>query len=1017
MNINRLFTPPQVYKLTIGSVMTSILSFVLCSTSKPIRLNNVGRNVSTERNQCFGSDYRAMSRLLMLLLLLFSISFLSGELVVTVDHPYPNGDGDFSNIADAVDYVLSQSIENEARIVIYGQEYHLQEPIDVDMRSSSVEHLKIESAYGADNCIIHGASTGNNRTIWIHGDRNDTLEVRNLSFYQEGSFCSVIEGLTSDSSNTYGVLGTLKFIGNQVTTSGPVMMFNYIIGYRYTTFELFFEDNTVHTIHSTGMGYAKAKIDIYLNATPSSRISTHIKNNTFNSVYKPISIQANRIDADICNNEFIGNVFSSSMNYVNSIMISPLSSIGQLQLEPSVRFIGNKMRNVKLYINLLSCEISDNVFSATVQDCYALGFIELDNTDGGNTIPTTIWAKVDSNIFYGFSFVNGFGPVGCVYLYEEEYILGYGHGTGIIDLAMNNNAFLCSDAALVIERGDNLPHRYSHIISSFRNNFISVDNDPLMYHILPNAVIDSLRTVQIENCFFENGYPTDDEHFIVDFIGCMTGDPQINLQLDLNNADVDYSLIWDETVKSPLINTGCPEIDGVSQSDPDGTPPDIGARYYPHHHRKYFDRTDGSGIYWLSFPVLDDKSYTNGTNWNELGFMFNEYMDEEYQALNQIHWSYDTDVDDMSYDPGSLEWENTNHTAEQPKGYKVKFNPELNYDPLLVNGFKADPVTTPVAWVEEYLHNGQMQDFPNMIGYFVPDTQDAGYALSRNLPGSSRFTYLDFVHTIKTRNWSTYRISEEMYSPWIIDPDTYTLSEGDMVELLLLPGAPEEMYWNTGLHVAPRERPRATAFSYEEKLDYTSLIIEFDPDDLPREVGVYIDGECKGASVVDSSVVDICVYPDEAKSGGEASIVFYYEGKGAKAAQGWKLYNPKSMVFEDGTLSLSAKDKYSYISFKHKAGDSPVPLVTALHQNYPNPFNPDTNISFILGSDMPVILDVFNIKGQKVKRLCDRELPRGQHSIQWNGRDANNRPVASGMYFYRLSSPEGVQTRKMMLMK
>lgn len=490
------------------------------------------------------------------------------------------------------------------------------------------------------------------------------------------------------------------------------------------------------------------------------------------------------------------------------------------------------------------------------------------------------------------------------------------------------------------------------------------------------------------------------------------------LSVDLQNHS--YTQLWDINVKSPTINTGCPEIDGVSQSDPDGTPPDIGARYYPHHHRKYFDRTDGSGIYWLSFPVLDDKSQTNGNYWNELGFMFNEYMQglpNNNSQLNQIHWSYDGHEGDMIYDQWTLQWLNTGHTAEQPKGYKVKFNPEMNCDPMLVNGFKADPVTTPVAWVEEYLHNGQMQDFPNMIGYFVPDTQDAGYALSRNLPGSSRFTYLDFVHTIKTRNWSTYRISEEMYSPWIIDPDTYTLSEGDMVELLLLPGAPEEMYWNTGLHVAPRERPRATAFSYEEKLDYTSLIIEFDPDDLPLEVGVYIDGECKGASVVDSSVVDICVYPDEAKSGGEASIVFYYEGKGAKAAQGWKLYNPKSMVFEDGTLSLSAKDKYSYISFKHKAGDSPVPLVTALHQNYPNPFNPDTNISFILGSDMPVILDVFNIKGQKVKRLCDRELPRGQHSIQWNGRDANNRPVASGMYFYRLSSPEGVQTRKMMLMK
>ncbi|MCK9557414.1 MAG: T9SS type A sorting domain-containing protein [Candidatus Cloacimonadaceae bacterium] len=575
------------------------------------------------------------------------------------------------------------------------------------------------------------------------------------------------------------------------------------------------------------------------------------------------------------------------------------------------------------------------------------------------------------------------------------------------------NAFIDCEKVLNVRLGWT-PYAYPPI-TSFRDNLYYGSYSELFTitneYYEPYQLTGNSR-IPISFSHFSNGL-TNAGSLDLDAGSVSYGNPYISV----NSQTYNYELVWDHNNKSPLINTGCPEIDGVVQADPDGTPPDIGARHYPHHHRKYFDRTDGTGIYWLSFPVVDDRSQTDGTYWNELGYLFHDNMYEPDQALIGVHWSYDTEIDKMSYDQWTLQWLNTGHTAEQPKGYKVKFNTDETINPVIVNGFKADPDVTPVAWVEEYLHNGQMQDFVNSIGYFVPETQEAGYALSRYLPRSTRFTYLDYVHTIKTRNWSTYRISEEMNSPWVIDPNTYTLSEGDMVELLLLPGAPEEMYWNTGLHVAPRERPRATAFGYEEKLDYTSLIVEFDPDNLPQEVAVFVDGECKGASVVESTVVDICVYPDEAKSGGEPSIVFYYDGKGAKAAQGWKIYNPQTMVFEDGILRLNGEEKYSYVSFNHKTGDSPVPLVTALDQNYPNPFNPITNISFVLGSDMPVKLDVFNIKGQRVTTLCDQDLPKGKHSIQWSGRDIANRPVASGIYFYRLSSPDGVQTRKMMLMK
>ena len=88
-----------------------------------------------------------------------------------------------------------------------------------------------------------------------------------------------------------------------------------------------------------------------------------------------------------------------------------------------------------------------------------------------------------------------------------------------------------------------------------------------------------------------------------------------------------------------------------------------------------------------------------------------------------------------------------------------------------------------------------------------------------------------------------------------------------------------------------------------------------------------------------------------------------------------------------------------------------------LKQNYPNPFNPTTQISFYISSDLPVALDVFNVKGQIVKSLCAADLTAGQHSFVWNGDNQAGSPVSSGIYFYRLTTPEGVLSNKMILMK
>jgi hypothetical protein len=88
-----------------------------------------------------------------------------------------------------------------------------------------------------------------------------------------------------------------------------------------------------------------------------------------------------------------------------------------------------------------------------------------------------------------------------------------------------------------------------------------------------------------------------------------------------------------------------------------------------------------------------------------------------------------------------------------------------------------------------------------------------------------------------------------------------------------------------------------------------------------------------------------------------------------------------------------------------------------LHQNYPNPFNPQTHISYQLSQAGQVSLCIYNIKGQLVKRLLDQYQQSGEHSITWDGRDAYGIPVASGVYFYRLSAGRFQEVRKMLLLK
>ena len=95
----------------------------------------------------------------------------------------------------------------------------------------------------------------------------------------------------------------------------------------------------------------------------------------------------------------------------------------------------------------------------------------------------------------------------------------------------------------------------------------------------------------------------------------------------------------------------------------------------------------------------------------------------------------------------------------------------------------------------------------------------------------------------------------------------------------------------------------------------------------------------------------------------------------------------------------------------------PIPNRALISSNYPNPFNPSTTIAFSIPEDGLVKLGIYNVKGQKVKDLCDSEMLRGHHKVVWDGKDKHQRDVSSGIYFVRLQASGAISTRKIMLMK
>lgn len=132
--------------------------------------------------------------------------------------------------------------------------------------------------------------------------------------------------------------------------------------------------------------------------------------------------------------------------------------------------------------------------------------------------------------------------------------------------------------------------------------------------------------------------------------------------------------------------------------------------------------------------------------------------------------------------------------------------------------------------------------------------------------------------------------------------------------------------------------------------------------------------------------------------------------------------SPKDYSFTDKSITGGSKfvyrlkqiDNDGTFTYSSNVEVEVVPDKFELFQNYPNPFNPSTTIKFSLPEDSRIVINIYNILGEKVTQLINADYKAGYYKVQLNSTDFN---LASGIYFYTIESKNFKSVKKMVLMK
>jgi len=468
---------------------------------------------------------------------------------------------------------------------------------------------------------------------------------------------------------------------------------------------------------------------------------------------------------------------------------------------------------------------------------------------------------------------------------------------------------------------------------------------------------------------------------------------------DPNNGD--YHL----TDASPCVDTGDPSC----PPDPDGTTIEMGRYYYPH--PDYDIHRLSKGFNWVSFPRLDRVAEDNDPADIVPELNNIDPLNYSYLAFEEID---DTPIFTPELKYENNEWDPDDYNVYSSYLYKIMMTPSQDRI-LTVDGDRL---------AENFVLNSSNDPrFPLELG--EDEYLWLGFWLPRNQKMIESFgSYWDDVVKVKSEDWfyspanNNERGGDPNY-PIALDAENLILQSGKGYMVLFEnPTSITEFDWTlSDAAEEPEKKAESENFTYTEKADYEAIDVFNIPPNV-SEIGVFEDGVCVGAVVVEDTCAQILVYSENANRSPIPFTLEVVTGRGfSTPVMDYQVLNLQTGEYETKSI-FSGRQDYSILRF----GDEDEPeneilLTPQLHGNYPNPFNPTTTISFSLPDEQEIDITIYNIKGQKVKRLINGQLTAGNHTMIWDGKDTNGKSVSTGIYFYKLKTGNDVLTRKMLMLK
>ena len=352
-------------------------------------------------------------------------------------------------------------------------------------------------------------------------------------------------------------------------------------------------------------------------------------------------------------------------------------------------------------------------------------------------------------------------------------------------------------------------------------------------------------------------------------------------------------------------------------------------------------------------------------------------------------------------------WHNDIGNLRTVDGYRVEM---YEADAISLYGYKISPETQIDLIVEEdKAPEFYPMGYHNWIGYFLPYSQSPQDAFA-NVWDNLTFIKAD-DYTLR-RKWN----SDEW---WGETSGTVSVDYGKSYAVGILEDC--SFIWNQSpFHIEEYNKTETVLFTYEETMDYMPIFV--DSTEILNgidEIGVFLEDECIGASVVEGYPVFIPAYVEDdstlKKECNELTFQVACYDKGGRSNISVYLYDEVKNIYMEEPVVLN-KNSYAIVRLG-SAGNTNSSVGFELYQNYPNPVVSKTTISFTLPKDYgDTEIKIYNIKGQLVKQLGFSDADVGFNEV-WDCTDNHNKPVSNGIYFYKVTSGKYSDLKKMIIIR